>query len=159
MKSVADLCDEYADKIEVLVPIGFKHYGAIKQFWGQIQTVKCHEDNSLVKRMLEQDGSGKVLVVDGGGSMRCALMGDNVAALAIKNSWSGAIIYGCIRDSAIIAGMELGLMALGTHPRKSIKRNEGQLNTTVCFAGAKIIPGQYIYVDEDGIITSPENIV
>ena len=103
---------------------------------------------------METDGAGQVLVVDGGGSKRCALLGDLLAALAIKNNWSGVVVYGCIRDSAAIADMELGVMALDTIPLKSNKRNEGQENIMLSFAGITFAPGQYLYADEDGILVS-----
>ncbi len=153
-----DLCDSYTDKVHVAEPIGFKHYGGAKLFNGIIETVKCFEDNSLVRKALEQPGEGKILVVDGGGSMRCALLGDMLGELGVKNKWSGIIIYGCLRDSAAIATLQLGVMALATIPLKSNKRNEGQQNIPVRFAGVDFMPGEFVYCDEDGIIVSKESL-
>jgi regulator of ribonuclease activity A len=149
-----DLCDANPDKVNVALPIGLKHYGGNSMFNGTIHTVKCHEDNSLVRTALEGDGTGKVLVVDGGGSMRCALLGDMLGELAVKNKWNGVIVYGCIRDSAAMAKLPLGVMALATIPLKSNKRNEGQENMALHFAGISFVPGHVLYADEDGIITS-----
>ena len=150
-----DLCDTHPDKIRVAEP-GFSDFGAEIDFSGRIHTIKCYEDNSLVRKALESDGDGKVLVVDGGGSMRCALLGDMLGDLAIKNKWKGIIIYGCVRDSAALALLPLGIKALDTIPLKSNKRNEGQDNITVHFAGVDFIPGEYVYCDADGIILSKE---
>ncbi len=149
-----DICDEYGDQINVADPLGFKHYGGRKAFAGQIETIKCHEDNSLVRTAVAAPGKGKVLVVDGGGSLRCALLGDLLADKAQKNGWEGILIYGCIRDSDIIATLDLGVMALATHPRKSEKRDMGMANLTLQFAGISFVPGQFLYADADGIITS-----
>lgn len=151
-----DLCDNHPDKVRVAEPLTFKDYGGAKQFHGQIETVKCFEDNSLVRKALEQNGLGKVLVVDGGGSMRCALLGDMLGELAVKNKWNGIVIYGCIRDSAAMATLQLGVKALAAIPLKSNKRNEGQQNIPVRFAGVDFVPGEFLYADEDGIIVSKE---
>ena len=151
-----DLCDAHPDKVSIAEPIGFKDFGGNKIFSGQIQTLKCFEDNSFVRKALESNGEGKVLVVDGGGSMRCALLGDMLADLAIKNKWNGIVVYGCIRDSDAISKLPLGVKALNTIPLKSNKRNEGQQNITVRFAGVDFVPAQFIYCDADGIIVSKE---
>ncbi|HWB64994.1 MAG TPA: ribonuclease E activity regulator RraA [Chitinophagales bacterium] len=153
-----DLCDAHPSKVKVAEPIGFKDYGGTKLFSGQIHTIKCFEDNSFVRKALETGGGGKVLVVDGGGSMRCALLGDMLGELAVKNNWAGIIVYGCIRDSAAMAKLNLGVKALSTIPLKSNKRNEGQENITVHFAGIDFVPGQWLCADEDGIIVSAENL-
>lgn len=153
-----DLCDANADKVNVALPLGWKDYGGKTLFNGQIQTIKCFEDNSYVRKALEQNGAGKVLVVDGGGSMRCALLGDMLGELAVKNSWSGIIIYGCIRDSVAMKKLAVGVKALDTIPLKSNKRNEGQENITVRFAGVDFVPGHFVYCDEDGIIVSAEEL-
>lgn len=149
-----DICDEYAGRIQVADPVGFKHYGGRKTFSGQIETIKCHEDNSLVRTAVAAPGKGKVLVVDGGGSLRCALLGDLLADMAQKNAWEGIVVYGCIRDSEVVATLDIGVMALATHPRKSEKRNMGMTNLTVHFAGIDFVPGHYLYADADGIVTS-----
>src|ERR1017187_6101869 len=132
-----DLCDAHAEKLQVAEPIGFKDFGGRKIFNGKIVTLKCFEANPLVRKTLEQNGEGKVLVVDGGGSMRCAMLGDMLGDLAVKNKWNGIIIYGCIRDSAALAKLDLGVKALNTHPLKSARTMEGQENISVRFAGIR----------------------
>jgi len=153
-----DLCDNNAELVRVAAPIGFKDYGGKKNFFGKIQTVKCFEDNSFVRNALEQNGEGKVLVVDGGGSLRCALLGDMMGELAVKNNWSGIIVYGCVRDSVAVSQLVLGVKALNVNPLKSGKRNEGQENVSVHFAGVDFIPDEFVYCDEDGILVSKEDI-
>jgi len=152
-----DLCDafegELGKTLRVVAPM-FKHYGARTSFCGHIVTLKLFEDNALVRTTFGEDGKGKVLVIDGGGSIRCALVGDQLAALANKNSWEGVIVYGCIRDSGEIAQMNLGVRALGTMPLRSEKRGEGERDVSVRFAGATFRPGDHVYVDEDGIVVS-----
>merc|ERR1712000_297772 len=115
-----DLCDEYPDLVQVVEPM-FTNYGGIESFGGEIVTVKCYEDNSKVKELVEQDGKGKVMVIDGGASMRKALMGDMIAEKAAKHGWEGAIIYGCIRDVDAIMETDLGVQALATVPLKTDK--------------------------------------
>jgi regulator of ribonuclease activity A len=154
-----DLSDAHTDKVRVANPIGFKDYGGNKLFHGQIYTIKCHEDNSYVRKALETDGTGKVLVVDGGGSMRCALLGDMLGVLGVKNKWNGVIVYGCIRDSAAMATLPIGVKALNTHPLKSNKQNVGQENLTVHFAGVDFVPGEWVYADEDGILVSATELI
>ena len=148
---VADLCDQYAELIKVVDPI-FKDFGGKNCFGGQITTVKVHEDNVLVKEMLDQPGEGKVLVVDGGGSLRCALIGDRLAQLAVQQGWEGIIVYGCIRDSETIAHIPIGLKALNTHPLKSVKHGRGDRNIPVNFGGVTFFPNHYVYADKDGVI-------
>jgi regulator of ribonuclease activity A len=154
-----DLCDAYPEKLEIAQSISFRNYGGNKTFAGQIVTVKCFETNQFVRRALEQDGTGKVLVVDGGASIRCALLGDNLGELAIKNHWQGIVVNGCIRDAAELAQLAIGVKALGTSPIKSFKRQEGEDNVVLSFAGIKFYPTQYIYCDTDGIITSEEWLI
>lgn len=129
-------------------------YGSIHAFNGQIVTVKVYEDNVLVRQTLEKPGDGQVLVVDGAGSLRTALLGDQLASLAISNEWAGIIIYGCIRDAAEIASLPIGIKALNTTPRKSYKRGTGETDIVVSFAGVVFVPGHYVYADTDGIIVS-----
>jgi regulator of ribonuclease activity A len=148
-----DLCDEYADELQVLEPL-FTDYGGSGKFSGEVVTIKCFEDNSRVKETLATDGRGKVLVVDGGGSLRCALMGDMLAAMAEKNGWQGVIINGCVRDVEILKRIDIGVRALNCHPLKSNKRNEGQRNLPVHFAGVSFKPGQYLYADENGMVVA-----
>ncbi|WP_226506560.1 ribonuclease E activity regulator RraA [Pseudomonas sp. MWU16-30317] len=150
-----DLCDAYPDLVTVLEPM-FSNFGGRDSFGGEIVTVKCFEDNSLVKSQVELDGKGKVLVVDGGGSLRCALLGDMLAEKAAHNHWEGLVIYGCIRDVDMIAQLDVGVQALATHPRKTDKRGIGDLNVVVHFAGVTFRPGEFIYADNNGVIVSPE---
>lgn len=149
----ADLCDAFGTELSVLEPL-FGNFGARREFWGEAATVRVFEDNVLVRAQLEQPGNGRVLVVDGGGSLRCALLGDQLAALAVKNGWSGVIVNGCIRDAREIATLDLGVRALNTHPRKSRKLGQGEAGVTVSFAGVTIAPGNVVYADEDGILVA-----
>ena len=123
-------------------------------FRSSIVTVKLFEDNSLVRETLAKPGAGKVLVVDGGGSLRCALVGDQIAELAVKNQWAGIVVYGCIRDSVAINGLPLGVRAIDTHPLKSIKKGAGDCEIAVTFGGVTFTPGEWLYADEDGVIVS-----
>lgn len=150
-----DLCDEYPDLVEVVEPM-FHNFGAIDAFGGEIVTVKCFEDNSVVKEQVGLPGEGRVMVVDGGGSKRNALLGDMLAEKAAANGWSGLIIYGCIRDVDVIRQTQLGVQALGTNPRKTEKRGLGDLNVEVKFGGVVFKPGHYVYADNNGVIVSPE---
>jgi regulator of ribonuclease activity A len=151
--SIPDLCDDFINELQVLEPL-FSEYGDKEKFSGEIVTIKCFEDNSLVKKTLGTDGTGKVMVVDGGGSLRRALLGDMLAAMAVDNGWQGLVINGCVRDVEILKTIKLGVRALNCHPVRSEKRNEGQLNAPVAFAGANIEPGQYLYADENGIVVA-----
>lgn len=155
----ADLYDAHEGKVQVCLPL-FQSYGAKKQFHGSIVTIKCHEDNTLVGDTLRsENGVGKVLVIDGGGSLRCALVGDLIAEAAIKNGWEGIIVYGCIRDSAPIHQMNIGIKALNTNPTKTVKRKTGLLNEVVNFANVTFKPGAFVYSDEDGILVSDEALI
>lgn len=156
--TTADLYDQYGDKVRVAMPL-FRDYGGGKRFHGPVMTLKVFEDNSLVREALEQDGKGRVLVIDGGGSLRCALVGDNLARLAADHHWQGIIVFGCIRDSAQIATIDIGVKALGTNPRKSLKKGAGEQNVPVEFAGIIIRPDDFIYADEDGVLVSTEKLL
>jgi regulator of ribonuclease activity A len=156
--TTADLYDENEALLSCVDPI-FNHFGKKKVFSGKITTIKLFEDNSLVRKQLELDGSGKVLVIDGGGSLRCALVGDQLAAMAIKNNWEGILVNGCIRDSKVINSMDIGIKALNTCPVKSIKRNQGEINVPVEFGGITFSEGEYIYADADGILVSKQNLL
>ncbi|GAE25216.1 ribonuclease E inhibitor RraA [Halalkalibacter wakoensis JCM 9140] len=151
----ADLCDQHSDKLDIVDNI-FKLYGARRCFSGTIHTVKVLDDNVLVKEALQTIPSGSVLVVDGGGSRNCALIGDNLAHIAVKRKLAGIIVNGCIRDSAQINEMDIGIYCIGTHPLKSIKRGKGERGISIQFAGALFEPGAYLYADEDGIVLSQE---
>ena len=154
--STADLTDQYPG-VSIAAPV-FRAYGAKPAFSGRITTVKCFEDNSLVREILGTPGGGGVLVIDGGGSLNCALLGDVLAQKAFENNWSGVIVNGCVRDSAVIAGIEIGVRALAAHPLKSVKRGLGDKNVPVRFAGVEFTPGHYVYTDTDGIIVSPREL-
>ena len=149
-----DLCDANEDTVSVVSPM-FRSFGDRSAFGGPITTLKLFEDNALVRKTLETAGEGRVLVIDGGGSMRCALVGDQLAELGVRNGWGGIVVYGCIRDSKAIGAMNIGVFALGTHPRKTVKRNTGETDLPVTFGGVTFIPGHYLYADEDGVIVSP----
>jgi regulator of ribonuclease activity A len=156
-----DLCDEFeADlgkSVRVVAPM-FQHYGGRSSFSGEIVTLKIFEDNSLVREAFGENGQGKVLVIDGGGSLRCALVGDQLAILAKKNGWEGVIVYGCIRDSGDINDIDIGVRALNTHPQKSIKKGVGDRNIAVTFGGVTFHPGEYLYADEDGVLVSSKTL-
>ena len=159
-----DLLDDNEDKeLQVVSPSidgkFFRSFGARKTFGGQVVTVKCFEDNSRVKELLATDGTGKVLVVDGGASMRCALMGDMIAESAVKNHWNGVIIYGCVRDVDAIAELDLGVQALACIPQKSTRKGVGETGLTLSFGGVTIAQDDYIYADNNGILVAKESLV
>ena len=151
--NTTDLSDELGDAAQVASPL-FRDFGGAVRFSGPISTVKCHEDNSLVREALEQPGGGRVLVVDGGGSLRCALLGDMLGELALRNGWTGVLVYGCIRDAEAIGRMPLGAKALATHPRKSVKRGIGERDVPVRFADVIFSPGAMLYADLDGVLVT-----
>lgn len=153
MKATADLYDDHGESLRVAAPL-FRDFGGARTFEGPVSTVKVFEDNSLVRAALEEPGEGRVLVVDGGGSLRCALVGDNLAELGAKNGWSGIVVYGCIRDAAPIGRIAIGVKAMATNPRKSIKKGEGSRDVDVRFAEITIRPGDYLYADEDGFVVA-----
>lgn len=155
--ATTDLCDKYSDSVQVAESI-FTDFGGDLAFEGPISTVKCFEDNSLVRAALETPGQGRVLVIDGGASDRCALVGDNMAQLAIDNDWAGLLIYGCIRDAADIAEMDIAVKALNTHPKKSNKSNTGEHDISVHFAGVRFTPGSWLYADLDGVVVSDNEL-
>ncbi len=150
-----DLCDDFSEKLTVMAPI-FGDYGGRHGFSGLVETVKTFEDNSRVRELLETPGEGRVLVVDGAGSLRCALVGDMLAAKARDSGWSGIVVYGCIRDAADLADLDIGIKALNTHPHKSEKRGDGEVGVAVTFAGVTVRPGQWLCADRDGIVISDE---
>ncbi|HJM99381.1 MAG TPA: ribonuclease E activity regulator RraA [Acidimicrobiales bacterium] len=155
--ATADLLDVFPEA-EVL-PLRFFSYGQRTKFYGETVTVIAPEDNTLVRQTLESEGHGKVLVVDGEGSLNCALLGDRLAALAIENNWHGVIINGCIRDSAVIQDMPIGIKAIGTNPRKSVKRGLGEVGTKMQIADIDINTGSWIYADSDGVIIAKKNLL
>ena len=153
-----DLCDAHEEAVRVVDPI-LGSYGGTSRFFGRIETLKLFEDNSLVRETLGEPGNGRVLVVDGGGSQRCALVGDQIGELAVRNGWAGVVVYGCIRDSVALGRLPLGIRALATHPRKSVKRGEGQRGLAVTFGGGTFQPGEWLFADEDGVIVSREPLL
>lgn len=155
--ATADLYDKYEENLQIATPM-FTDYGGNRQFFGAASTVKVFEDNSLVRAALEEAGEGRVLVVDGGGSLRCAVLGDMLAEMAVNNGWTGVIVNGCIRDSVMIGNMPIGVKALNTNPRKSIKKGMGDRDIAVSFADITISAGDYIYADEDGIVVAKEKL-
>lgn len=156
--SVCDLCDLHEDNVQVADSI-FRNYGGKTVFGGEVVTIKCFEDNSKVKETVAMPGNGKVLVVDGGGSLRRSLLGDQLAATAVDNGWSGLIINGAIRDVEVIANLKLGVKALNTIPLKTQKRGLGDLNIPLRFAGVDFSPGDQVYADCNGLIVSADKLV
>ncbi|WP_417580700.1 ribonuclease E activity regulator RraA [Nitrincola sp.] len=152
-----ELCDQFPELVQVVEPM-FANFGGREAFGGEIVTIKAYEDNSLVREQVAQPGQGKVLVVDGGASMRRAMLGDMLAEKAEKNGWEGIIIYGCIRDVNAIGQLDLGVQALGSHPMKTDKRGLGDLNVPLTFGGVTFTPGQYVYADNNGVLVSPEKL-
>lgn len=154
----ADLCDQHEELVQIVAPM-FQSYGGHRSFGGPIATLKVYEDNSLVRKALETPGNGRVLVIDGGGSLRCALVGDQLAQLGVDNGWAGIVVYGCIRDSKAIGAMGIGVMALNTHPLKSIKKGVGDADLPVNFGGVRFSVGAFLYADDDGIIVAPSALI
>lgn len=155
--ATADLYDRFGERLAVAEPI-FRDFGGRAVFSGPIETIKAFEDNSLVRNALEEPGEGRVLVVDGGGSLRCALVGDQLARLGQKNGWNGIVVWGCVRDSAVLRTIPIGIKALAANPTKSVKRNEGRRGLAVRFAGVEFRSGQFVYADEDGVVVSPARL-
>ncbi len=149
----ADLYDHYETQVRVCDPI-FRDFGGCRAFSGAVVTAKCFEDNTQIKALLAQPGTGRVLVADAGGSLRCAMLGDLIAASAVAQGWAGVILFGCVRDTDELAGMDLGIKALAATPRKSQRRGEGQRDLTVSFAGVSFAPGDWVYADADGILVA-----
>ncbi|TVS11002.1 MAG: putative 4-hydroxy-4-methyl-2-oxoglutarate aldolase [Wenzhouxiangella sp.] len=156
--STPDLCDAHPDDVHVVTDLNWHSYGGRSAFSGLIETVKCFEDNSRVKETLAEPGQGRVLIVDGGGSRRHALIGDEIAARAADNGWSGVIIYGACRDVDVLPGIELGVMALGAVPLKSVRRGEGQVGLPVSFGRVLFRPGDWVYADANGIVTASRKL-
>ena len=154
--NTADLCDEH--ELLIAQPI-FKSFGANTHCHGQIKTVEAIEDNSYVKKLLQTDGTGYVMVIDGKSSNKCALVGDNLAALAVDNNWAGMIVNGCIRDSIEINKISISIKALNLVPNKSEKKDVGKYGMNICFAGITFKQDEYIYSDPDGIIVSKKKLL
>jgi len=157
--STPDLCDDFEETIRFVDPsLGFRNFGGKTRFGGQVVTVKCFEDNSLVKQLAKTNGTGKVMVVDGGGSRRRALLGDQVALDCVNSGWEGLVIYGSIRDVDEIGELDLGVQALGPSPMKTIKRNEGQIDVPVTFGGVTFHNGDCIVCDNNGIVVNNKDV-
>ncbi len=146
-----DLCDEFGAGAKVLLPI-FQDLGGKADFQGRAVTVKCFEDNSRIKELSTTAGEGKVLVVDGGGSDRCALFGDHIAEDLVRNGWAGVLVYGYVRDKAVLRTLPIAIKALGVTPAKSTKRNEGHVGLSVTIAGQVISEGDQLFADDDGVL-------
>ncbi|MFI8193468.1 ribonuclease E activity regulator RraA [Streptomyces sp. NPDC085946] len=151
----ADLVDRYGTDLRVC-DVQFRQFGAHRGFAGPVRTVSCHEDNGLLRDLLRTPGDGAVLVVDGGGSLRTALVGDLIAGAAQDNGWAGLVLHGAVRDSAALAGLRLGIKALGTIPRKSAKNSTGEVDVPVAFGGVTFRPGDVLHADDDGIALLPD---
>lgn len=160
--ATCDLCDEQKNDTDgdfrVLPPV-FKDYGRRIKFSGQVSTVKCFEDNTLVKAAVDSPGLGRVLVVDGGASLRRALVGGNLGKAAAKNGWAGVIVDGCVRDSAELAECDVGIRALALMPLPTEKRQEGQSDVAVQVQGVWVRPGDWLYADEDGIVLASRPLI
>lgn len=157
MRSTPDICDDHPNNIRILAPI-FKSYGTQLHFGGQVITVQCFEDNSLIKALSAQQGNSRILVVDGGGSLKKALMGDVIAAAFIQNGWAGIVINGCVRDVEILNTLPFGIRALNSIPLRPAKKGQGSQGDTVVVAGVNINTGDYMVVDDTGIVVSDQPI-
>lgn len=150
----ADLCDQYRSHLQVCAPL-LRHFGKVRQFSGPVTTVRVLEDNALVKATLQALPAGAVLVVDGGGSLRCALVGDMLAAIAVSRGLAGIIVNGCVRDTLELASLDLGVMALAPNPLPPAKTGSGERDVPVAFGGVTWTPGQWVYADQDGVVLAP----
>lgn len=151
--ATADLYDERGDDLDSC-DLQLRQYGGRRAFGGRIVTVRCHQDNALLKSVLSEPGEGRVLVVDGGGSVHTALMGDVIAGLALANGWSGVIINGAVRDVAALRDLDLGVKAIGSNPRTSAKTGAGERDVPVAFGGVTFHPGAELFSDDDGILVA-----
>jgi len=161
--STCDLCDAYEEQLANgsvrVLPPGFHSFGKVSSFAGAARTLKVFEDNALVRSTLETPGENKVLVVDGGGSLRSALVGGNLGALAEKNGWAGVLVYGSVRDTVELQTCDVGIFALATIPRRSARKGVGETDVAVTVAGVIVHPGDWIYADVDGVLISNEKLV
>jgi len=159
--STCDFCDVHKDDLSgdfrVLAPL-YKDYGGVSRFCGEVVTVKCHEDNTPVKLAVEREGLGRVLVVDGGGSMRRALLGGNLAASAARHGWAGLVIDGCVRDLAELRSAHVGIRALAHVPLPTVRQQPGQTGVSVLIQSVWVHPGEWLYADEDGIVVHPTRL-
>jgi regulator of ribonuclease activity A len=155
--ATADLVDAHSEVVQSC-QAQFRQYGGRVRFHGPIRTIKASEDNALIKQTLARPGDGAVLVVDGGASLRSALVGDLIAGSAQKNGWAGLVIWGAVRDTVALGGLDLGIKALGSNPWRSSKNGAGQVDVPVSFGGVEFRPGSWLYSDEDGILVSPSKL-
>ena len=155
-----DLSDAFDGKVERLRHLApdYQDFGGKVRFHGPVKTLVTFEDNTKLRAAVEQKGEGRVLVVDGGGSMNCALFGGNLAKLAAKNGWAGIVIHGCVRDRAELKAEPVGIKALASHPKKSVKRDLGSFDVPLKFSGVTINPGDWIYADEDGMLVADREL-
>ena len=153
----ADLMDEFQQELQSC-EIQFRNYGGRTAFWGPCKTLKCENDNVILKKMLEEPGHGSVLVVDGGGSLSAALVGDIIAQIGRQNNWVGIVINGAVRDTVTLATINFGVKALGSNPRKSRKNGDGQSNVTISFGGVTVKPGDWVYCDADGMVVADREL-
>jgi regulator of ribonuclease activity A len=154
----ADLWDDHGPLCQSC-DLQFQQFGARSAFFGSIRTVKCYDDNVLVRQVLETPSKGEIMVVDAAGFLGAAIVGDQIAALAIRNGWAGIVIFGVLRDSVALRGMDIGIKALGTNPKKSGKKGVGEQGVPVSFGNVIFHPGEWIYSDPDGILVSTENLL
>ncbi len=154
----ADLIDDHADKMQ-LVHLPFRKFGQKAFIGGKIETVKCFEDNTVMRKLLQSPGEGRILVVDGGASTRVAILGDKMAGWAIDNGWQGLIINGAIRDSVEVDAMDIAVFALGTSPVRSAKEDWSHAKRAVTFGGVQFESGEYVYADADGVLYSSVNLI
>jgi regulator of ribonuclease activity A len=157
MPTTADLMDDRPDDFDVC-ELPLRQYGGIDAFEGRVRTVRCFEDNVLLRGVLESAGDGQVLVVDGGGSLRTALLGDMIAALAASNGWRGVVVNGCVRDVEALGRLPIGIRALGSNPRKSAKDGTGEVDVPVTFGSATFVPGAWVASDADGVVVTQETV-
>ncbi|MFM1662201.1 putative 4-hydroxy-4-methyl-2-oxoglutarate aldolase [Aeromonas salmonicida] len=153
-----DLCDQYGDTLQVADPL-FHDFGGKPLFYGQAVTLSCYEDNSLVRELVNRPGQGRVMVIDGGGSLRRALLGDQLAIKAAEQGWEGIVIFGAVRDVGTLATLALGVKALAACPVKTEKLGQGELDAVVSFAGVTIHPGDYVYADLNGVLVSATRLI
>ncbi|MEV5070066.1 ribonuclease E activity regulator RraA [Microbacterium sp. LMI12-1-1.1] len=149
--ATADLYDKRGDELDSLA-LQLHDFGGRVAFDGPVRTVRCHRDNALVKELLATPGAGAVLVIDGGGSLESALVGDLIAASAVENGWAGLIVFGAIRDRVAIGELPIGVKALGSNPRKSAKAGIGEVDVPLAIAGVAFVPGTHVWADADGIL-------
>jgi regulator of ribonuclease activity A len=157
MTPTADICDGYGDEVKVLDG-SFASYGGATSFSGPISTLAVFEDNSKVRDALEEPGAGRVLVIAGGGSTRCALVGGNIGQLADDNGWAGILVDGCVRDVGELRGTTIGIRARGTSPRRSVKSDAGERDVRVTVGGVEVSPGMWLWADDDGIVVADRNL-